>query len=399
MAHIFFASGPSLGHMMRVLPIADQLRKHRSVAIGTDGHRWLEAIRFRGYEPHVLPGVISGAILEGGSAGLADHYIKQAVDADLALLRRLQPRVVVIDWRPSMRLAASILGIPVIAIANVHVTRAYRGWRAAPALHPIVCRVGQHVGDLLMPLLEPIFQRAWARPYQQIARAHGVKGWADLRDYIVGDVTLYPDLPSLMPARSGSGTFIGPLISPPAADGLPALRGPVLCISMGSEDAQRFAPQIVAAVGDWPGDVVVTLGSRTAQGVWPERWIERNYINPAALWAQGHPVVWLYHGGNGSSYQLLQRWVAAPHTTHGAVILPFHVEHQWNAKMMQRLGAASVGALAQRLDDPAQQQQVGHALRTLAAAPLPPPPRRLVQDVQTYQDAVGRAVREIERWL
>ncbi len=385
--------------MMRVLPLADRLRAFHEVVIATDGRRWLETIRFRGYEPHILPGIVSGAILEGGSAGLADHYIRQAVAWDLDLLRRLQPRVVVIDWRPSMRLAAAILGLPVVAIANVHVTRAYRGRRAAPALHPIVRRVGQRAGDLLMPLLEPVFQRVWARPYQQIAREHGAEGWADLRDYIIGDVTLYPDLPCLAPARPGSGIYIGPLISPPAADKLPALRGPVLYISTGSEDVQRFAPQLVAAIGDWPGDVVVTRGSNADQGVWPAGWIVRNYVDPAALYAGGRPVVWVYHGGNGSSYQLLQRWVAAPHATHGAVALPFHVEHQWNVRTMRRLGAVSVDALAQRLDDPAQQRRVGGALRALAATPLPPPPQPLVQEVRTYGDAVGRAVAEIERWL
>jgi len=399
MAEVFFAAGPALGHIMRVLPIADRLRGHRAVEIGTDGQRWLEAIRYRGYEPHVLPGVVSGANLEAGSVALADRYIQQVVDADMALLQRLQPRLVVIDWRPSMRLAAAILGIPVVAIANVHVTRAYRGWRAAPALHPLVRRVGQRVGDMLMPLLEPVFQRAWARPYQRIAQAQGIRGWPDLRDYIAGDVTLYPDLPSLAPARAGSGTFIGPLISSPVAGEVPALRGPILYITAGSDDMQRFAPQIVAAARDWPGDVVVTRGGYADQGVWPTHWIAQNYVELGALYAQGLPVVWLYHGGNGSSYQLLQRWVAAPRATHGAVILPFHVEHQWNSKMMQRLGAASVSVLAQRLDDPAHQQRVSEALRVLAAAPQPPPPLRLVREVQTYQDAVGRAAREIEQCL
>jgi hypothetical protein len=140
-----------------------------------------------------------------------------------------------------MRLAAVLMNIPVVAIVNAHVTRHYRGPLAAPEQHPITRRLGRRVADRLMPLLAPIFHRCWAWLYQEYARTHGNRGWSDLRNYLVSDSTLFPDLPSLAPARLDSGISIGwPAGAVPLPlEPLPPLRDPVLYLSLGSLSTDR----------------------------------------------------------------------------------------------------------------------------------------------------------------
>ena len=68
-----------------------------------------------------------------------------------------------------MRLAAALQGIPVVAIANVQVTKRYSGPQAAPARHPLTQLLGQRGADRLMPRVAPVFVRQWAAPYRAAA--------------------------------------------------------------------------------------------------------------------------------------------------------------------------------------------------------------------------------------
>ena len=328
---ILAVAGPALAHLTRVLSVAEVLRSNGvTIHVATDGTPWLPIAAHRGYPIEVLPAIVDRAGLGAGSLGLPDAIVHAAIEADLALLRRLQPRFVLLDWRPSMRLAAALCGIPVVAITNAHVTRTYSGPLAAPERHPLTRLLGRSIADRLMPLLSPLFYRRWARPYQAYARQHGHAGWPDLRGYLVGDITLYPDLPMLAPTHPGSGCSIGPLAHYPLPfDPLPPLRPPVLYVTLGSVPATEFTTALIRTIDGWQGSVVATRGGRG--GNWPALWISADYVDPAQISAQAGWVAWLFHAGNGSSYQLLRLWGADPARCAGAVALPFHVEQQWNA--------------------------------------------------------------------
>jgi len=301
---------------------------------------------------------------------------------------------VLLDWRPSMRLAAAILGIPVVALVNAHVTRQYRGPLAAPEQHPITRRVGRRLADRLMPIVSPFFYRQWARPYQQYARAHGHRGWSDLRDYLTGDSTLYPDLPSLAPTRPGKGIHIGPLVQYPLpTEPLPPLRDPVLYLTLGSlSTGPKTTAALIAAVVGWPGSVIATHAGWTRD--WPAEWVTAEYVDPFMIMQQGHRAAWMFHSGNGSSYQLLQLWAMNHTQCAGAIALPFHVEQEWNAHKLADLGVVTmIGSL----------HNLGNAVRdALMALPdhrLPPPPAQLTQELALYADAPQRAAEEVRRWL
>jgi UDP:flavonoid glycosyltransferase YjiC (YdhE family) len=298
-----------------------------------------------------------------------------------------------------MRLAAALQGIPVVAIVNAHVTRNFTAPLAAPQRHPLTGLFGQRIADRLMPLLAPLFFRHWARPYLTYARAHGHPGWPDLRDYLVGDCdglrygTLYPDLPSQAPSVPESGQYIGPLTHYPLPfEKLPPLQSPVLYITLGSVPAAEFVAALGAAVGDWPGSVVATRAGRG--GSWPADWISVDYADPVLISAQVERVAWLFHAGNGSSYQLLKLWATDHTRCAGAVALPFHVEQQWNAKRLAALGLVrAIGSLHHLNATLAQ------ALACLRAATLAPAPPALVEELTTYANAPQRAAQEVCRWL
>nr|MBA3470369.1 hypothetical protein [Herpetosiphonaceae bacterium] len=399
MKHILVVSGNALAHLTRPLSVARPLQERGyTVSVAGEIHKWASIIRANGYEVIDLPLNIDGKALNKGSLALSTSVVRQAIDHDRALLRRLKPRLVLLDWRHSMRLAAALEHIPVVAFANAQVTKVYAGPLVAPLKHPLTRLAGRRLANRLMPLFAPWFFRAWARPYQAYARAHGHAGWRDLRDYIAGDTTLLADLPSLAPIKTAddSYTYIGPLAQYPfPSEPLPPLADPVLYITFGSETAAKYRDAVVQATQGWPGSVVVTTGGDTLE--WPGEWIARPYIKPLELSKQ-HQLTWLFHGGNGTSYQMLQAWQADQVRCGGAVILPFHVDHQWNAARLARLGAVRAIVPIDTLHDPAQQAVVAQALSASAQQALPamPPELRVEIERYSYTKATERALRTID---
>lgn len=391
---ILAVAGPALAHVTRVLAVADELRAAgHTVHVATDA-AWLEPmIRERGYSLTMLPLCVDSGALTGGSLALPDGVVGERVAGDLALIKQLDPALVLLDWRPTMRLAALLARVPVAALVNAHVTRHYVGQLAAPEEHLLTRVVGQGIADRLMPSLSPLFYRQWARPYQAIAQAHGIVASDDLRDYLSGDLTLFPELPTLAPVQPGSGVHIGPLIDYPLpTTPLPPLRDPVLYVSLGSTKAAQYGPALAVALRDWPGSVLATRAERDAD--WPRHWISVDYADPLAIAAQGHRIAWVYHGGNGSSYQLLKLWTTYPQQCAGAIVLTEHVEHQWNAATLAKLGVMrAVGSLHHISTD------LADTLRLMRATTAPLPPPALTQELADYADAPQRGARAIHSWI
>lgn len=121
------------------------------------------------------------------------------------------------------------------------------------------------------------------------------------------------------------------------------------------------------------------------------------YTDPLALTQAGYRVAWIYHGGNGSSYQILNAWVADHTRVAGAIALPFHVEQHWNATRLAALGAVcSIHSFHRLAGDVGDARQ---AIATLRATALPPPPPPLVHEIAAYADSAQRAARELGPWL
>lgn len=392
---ILVAAGDGLAHISRVLGVANILREEgANIVVGGHGAPWLQLASDRGYCVRELPPQVSLKALRRGSLTVPLSIVQEAVAADLALLDEIKPVVVLCDVRASMRLAAALRGIPLVAIINAHGTRHYSGPLAAPELHPVTRLLGRRLAGRLMPYLSPVFCRAWARPYRTVAHEHGHRGWADIRDYYTGDVTCFPDLPSLMPTRAGTGIYTGPLIDYPLpVEPLPALRDPVLYISMGSFPVMRFTGALLSAIGAWPGSVIATRGGQPV--VWPEHWVGVDYADPFVLGQRGHQVAWLYHGGNGTSYQLLRWWVQYPAQLIGSWALPYQVEQHWNALKLQKLGVVrEIGSL-HRLES----LQLSMCEEAQRGARVPRPPDALVEEVEYYHHAARRVAQEVRAWL
>lgn len=168
---ILAVAGPALAHLTRVLAVAEVLRERgHPIVVATDGTPWLPIATQQGFAVEVLPTIVSTVGLGGGSLALPAEMVRATISADITLLRRVQPRLILLDWRPSMRVAAAICGVPVVAIVNAQVTRHYSGPLAAPERHPITRVVGQRLADRLMPLLSRSSSAVGPGP---TSRSHG----------------------------------------------------------------------------------------------------------------------------------------------------------------------------------------------------------------------------------
>lgn len=153
--------------------------------------------------------------------------------------------------------------------------------------------------------------------------------------------------------------------------------------------------ELVDVIGPWPGSVVITRGGYAVE--WPQAWISVEYAHPAAIAAHTRCMIWLYHGGNGTSYQLLRQWAACDGVTAGAVALPINVEHQWNAAKLGRLGVVQTTYPIAAIPSPIVTAHIRRTLTDLSDRPVPPS-ADVIHAVQRYADAPERAAQEVLLW-
>jgi UDP:flavonoid glycosyltransferase YjiC (YdhE family) len=227
--------GEVLAHTTRALAIAEELRtRGANVAFAMRGDK-TAIVEAAGFAVRDIAGVPLKDVLRrlrrGTTRLCSDSQAVESVNADVEMLERERPDIVLSDFRPSMAAAARITKTPHVAVLNATWTP-YLDHEQVRLIWPVHTRFGSAWGTLARALagpdlmrfrfLDSMFQAIFRQmlvygvaPYNRIQAAHGVARSRDLYHYWLGDLTLVPDYPTFMPLSADAPSSVkmtGPLV-------------------------------------------------------------------------------------------------------------------------------------------------------------------------------------------
>ncbi|WP_124479609.1 glycosyltransferase [Burkholderia stagnalis] len=248
--------------------------------------------------------------IETGAALYSKRELIGYTEEDLALIRHVEPDVVVGDFRHSLSVATRLAGVPYVALIN-----AYWSTGVDDPVLPVPEIRGLNMSRLpfvprLMPLMGRIVLAFQARALDGARRHFGLPPFASCRaGWTFGDRVGYYDSPSLVPlaALPAGHAYLGPVSWSPAV-GLPDWwtsldeGRPVVYVSLGSSGDVSLTDRIVDGLLGAGLQVVTTSGGRYLPA--PREGLYTASFLPGAEIARRADLV-ISNGGSPTGYQAL----------------------------------------------------------------------------------------------
>ncbi len=251
--------------------------------------------------------------LASGSRLYQPATLREYIAADLELIERVQPDLVVGDFRLSLAVSAAIRRVPYATVANAHWSPySTRRWMPLPE-HAIERMFGTSLGTALFRMVQSVVFRYHALPLNRLRRQHGLPPLGDLRAaYTHSDYTLYADIPSIAPTQNlpENHQYLGPVLWSPAAElppwwnDLDATQPLVYC-SLGTSGNTRVLPALLRAVESLPITMVLATAGRLRCDSVPANVRTADYL-PGELAARRAAGV-IGNGGSAGVYQALSQ--------------------------------------------------------------------------------------------
>ncbi|HJV26880.1 MAG TPA: nucleotide disphospho-sugar-binding domain-containing protein [Aromatoleum sp.] len=263
--------------------------------------------------------------------------LRQYADEDLKLLDRVKPDVVVGDFRLSLSVSARVAGIPYVALSNAYWSP-YASRRRIPMPSLPMARIlGVPLASAFFTLGRP-FAFAWHTvPLNLLRREYGLPGLGlDLRRvYTDADMTLYADVPELVPTAGlpDNHRYIGPVEWSPELPmpELPAAAAqrPLVYVTLGSSGSGALLPVILEALSELDCHVAVASAGALLDRV-PANATVADYLPGAQMSARAALVI--CNGGSPTSHQALACGVPV-------LGIPFNLDQHLNMDCVVAYGA------------------------------------------------------------
>jgi UDP:flavonoid glycosyltransferase YjiC (YdhE family) len=310
---LFVGEAVTLAHVGRPLTLAralDPARYEVMLACDPRVHGLLQA---EGLPLVPLPSISAESFLAALAEGrplFSAATLARYVEDELRLFDETRPDAVVGDFRLSLSVSARRRRVPYLALANA-CWSPYARERFVLAEHPLVRLLGVRVAQALFSLIRPVAFAYHALPLNRVRARHGLASLgADLRrTYTDGDLTLYADLPELVPTfgAPASHRYLGPVYWTPAVplpswwNALPAER-PVVYLTLGSSGDGERLPELLRGLAGLPVSVVVATAGRGAVANQGNAWLA-DFLPGDAAAARAAVVV--CNGGSPAIQQAL----------------------------------------------------------------------------------------------
>lgn len=239
------------------------------------------------------------------------HTLHAYVRDDLALIKDINPELVIGDFRLSLAVSAQLAGIPYMAITNAYWSPYARLTFPVPDL-PITRVLGVRAAQGLFDLVRPVAFAYHALPLARVRRYYGLPNLGlDLRrTYTHADYTLYSDIPELvsMADLPSNHHFLGPVLWSPDIS-LPAWwhrvpdENPVVYVTLGSSGQARLLALVLEALADLPITVVGATAGHTDIRKVPENAFLEDYLPGTEASARASLVI--CNGGSPTTQQAL----------------------------------------------------------------------------------------------
>jgi len=208
--------------------------------------------------------------LERGSPIYDASTLRAYVEEDAELMRAINPDAVVGDFRLSLSLSARRLGIPYLAITD-SCWSPYARERLVLGENPLRRLLGSGPAKAFFGLIRSLALAHHSHALNRVRKEYGLPPLGhDLRHLFTdADHVLYADVPELAPVfdEPPRHHYLGPILwsapvpLPAGWDDLPAGR-PLISVSLGSAGRAELLPEVLAALGDLPVNVVAATAAR-----------------------------------------------------------------------------------------------------------------------------------------
>jgi UDP:flavonoid glycosyltransferase YjiC (YdhE family) len=234
------------------------------------------------------------------------------VIADLALIERVKPDLIVGDFRLSLSVSARVAQVPYASITNAYWSPYSRDLSLPLPVLPWTRYVPIGLAQRGFDLVQTLVLSRHCGPLNDVREAYGLRPLpTDLRSvYTDADHVLYADSPRLFPLPDAPSNHrhLGPVLwSPPGA--VPAWwhdvpdGSPLIYVTMGSSGNAQLLQRVIDGHADMDLNVIAsTAGAPIPRERWRNVWIA-DYLPGNAAAARASLVV--CNGGSPTSQQAL----------------------------------------------------------------------------------------------
>ncbi len=364
---LLVAEAVTLAHFARVATLAKALDSSMYEVILASDPRYADLEKPFGCAFHPIRSIPSAEFAHALARGKPLYDVEtltRYVEDDLALINRVQPDLIVGDFRLSLAVSAPLTGISYAAVVNAYWSPYADIAYPVPDL-PMTRILGVRLAQKLFNAVRSIAFALHARPLNQLRRRYGLPTLGhDLRTaYTWGDYTLYADVPELVPTRPlpANHRHLGPPLWSACAplpdwwDRLPADK-PVVLLTLGSSGRVDLLPMTLSALSELPITVIAATAGKIDLPDVPANAFVADYL-PLDSVAR-HSSLVICNGGSLTTYQALAC---------GVPILGIcsNMDQLLNMSAIERLGAG-LSLRAARIRPPQLKQAVRALLETPA---------------------------------
>jgi UDP:flavonoid glycosyltransferase YjiC (YdhE family) len=330
------------------------------------------------------------------------HAIEANIAAELSLLDSLKPRVVIVDFRPTVYISARLRRLPLIALLGgrwlyQYAATPYGAFRTYAHYAVISKLVSTRGADLLMPALQRLAMRYKMRPMARAFKRHGLPPRRTPWEMLVGDYNLILDTDLMCPTKPLPGNFakVGPIFWSPTQSlppWVPELhhRRPLIYVTMGSTAHPDLFRALLEIFRGLKAHILMTTGGQItlrAEEIPPNVRVE-TYLPGEQVMAYVDLVI--HHGGAGTVYQTIS--AGKP-----SIAVATHFEQEIVGGILEAQGAGIFLTMREVLSHPAL---LNRAVEKMLQNPtaFAQNIRRLHEDLQRY-NPVQSAADHIEAFL
>lgn len=262
------------------------------------------------HDLYTLPKEAVFGALASGKRLYEKATLARYIRADVELMQRVEPQLVVGDLRWSLTVSAPLCRVPHAALINAYWSPFAERSRFPVPDHPIIGILGESMTEKYFPLAIPRVFSHFVAPLNALRRQHGLPGLGGLLEVLTAaNFTLYADDPKLIPTPGAPATHrhIGPVLWSPRIH-MPAAWAdsgdkPLIYVTLGSSGDTKVLPAVLGALARLPVVAVLSTAGRPQPSSLPPNVRAFQFV-PGDEAARRAAVV-VSNGGSTTSYQAL----------------------------------------------------------------------------------------------
>ena len=225
---LFFSEAVTIAHLIRPLVLANSLDSERiEVHFATAKIPDNLLAETKNFVLHKLqssldPAEFQKAMFRTGQMPFSPELLHQSYLEDLALIRNIQPDLVVGDFRLSLRASTRHAQVPYISLTNFywHLQSGLKGEVPETLFTHIF---GVRFSQWFFRLFESLIFKLAAIPLNRFRKRIGVDPLQEVRQaFTDGDLNVYADLESMYaPSKEDTDEFLGPILFSLKSENLP----------------------------------------------------------------------------------------------------------------------------------------------------------------------------------